>query len=260
VLFLPFGLNVYVKTRIRRLVCAVLFTIACYECSLAADADVHNVDPAPTESEQLFLDRLMAAESGGIPFATNPKSSALGPFQILASTFSDVVQRHFPELTQGKSQDGVLQMRGDPKISRNVALMYTRENAALLNAQGVTPTAGSLRLAFFAGAAGAIKVIAAKPDTPVSSLLSASSLEANPFLKGMTAGELIERSEREASGISSLRVQALAKAPGAGPKTGIRCNLKRASCRKWLYLATKRSARKEARNRPPAAERGSPKG
>jgi hypothetical protein len=252
----PFGCKVYRRIDVKRLVCAVLLASVCFKLAGAAEVGVHDPGPQPTESEQLFLDRLMVAESGNVLFAANPKSSALGPFQFLASTFLDVVQRNFPELTQGRSQAVVLQMRADLKISRDVALRYTRENAASLSAQGVTPTPANLRLAFFAGAAGALKVITAKSDTPVSSLLSASAREANPFLNGMTAGELLQRSEREASGLSSLRVATIAKGAPGNPKIKVACNLQRASCRKWLALATKRQTRKETRSSSPAQDQG----
>src|SRR5262249_58306119 len=42
-----------------------------------------------------FLDHLMRAESGGRDTAANPRSTALGPYQFIKSTFLDLARRHF---------------------------------------------------------------------------------------------------------------------------------------------------------------------
>lgn len=188
-----------------------------------------------TESEKTFLDHLMRAESGGMRFAKNPASSALGPYQFVEATFLDVVQRNLPAIASGKSNADILALRVDPVISREVALLYTRENASALAAKGVPATAANLRLAFFAGVSGALKVLQAKPEEPASNLLSAAAIQANPFLKDMTAGQLVARAEREVEGGDVVTAS-----PAASPKIAVRCNLKLASCRKWLALAGKR--------------------
>jgi hypothetical protein len=202
----------------------------------------------PTPSEKIFLDRLMRAESGGRRFAKNPASSALGPYQFVEATFLDVVLRRLPGVATGKSEAEILQFRTDPKIARDVALLYTRENASALAAKGVEATGATLRLSFFAGAAGAIKVLQAKAEEPVSNLLSAAAIQANPFLKDMTAGQLVARAAREAEGAGRVTA-GFRVTPGgkAGPKIAVSCNLKLPSCRKWLSLAEKRLAVKEPR-------------
>jgi hypothetical protein len=203
----------------------------------------------PNESETIFLNRLMRAESGGRRFAKNPASSALGPYQFVEATFLDVVQRNLPGMSSGKSDAEVLQLRTDPKVARDVALIYMRENASVLTAAGLGTTAANLRLAFFAGASGAIKILQAKAEEPVSNLLSSAAIQANPFLKDMTASQLIARAAREAEGAGRVVAVALpgARAAKAGPQIAVRCNLRLASCRKWLSLAEKRLAAKEPR-------------
>ncbi len=213
-----------------------------------------DLKPAATESETLFLDRLMAAESGGRLTARNPATSAYGPFQFLSTTFLDVIHRNFPLLAAGKSEAELLNLRADLTVARNAALIYTRENASYLAANGASVTATNLRLAFFAGPGAAIKVLAAKPEEPLSNVLSAAALEANPFLRGMTAAGLIERARREAEGVGSA-FNAAAAVNGTKPKIAVHCNLKLASCRKWLALAEKRVAKKEARLAPKTAGR-----
>jgi hypothetical protein len=202
----------------------------------------------PTPDEVLFLDRLMMAESGGRLDAKNPRSSALGPFQFIHSTFHDVMSRHFPELTATKSYAELQQLRTDLDISRKAALIYTRENAAFLASRGLNPEPEFLRLAFLLGPGGAHSVISAKGDVPVADLLTASAVEANPFMRSMTAEQLIARAKREADGLKPLKVLAVAK-PGAAaqPQIKVRCDLDRPSCRKWLALAKRRASRRVAK-------------
>jgi hypothetical protein len=219
---------------------------------LCAPAEEHATaaDAAKTDA---FFDRLMNAESDGALMAKNPLSTAFGPYQFIASTFLDILQRRFPSLTEGKTRSQLLDLRSDPQISRAAALVYTQENAAFLASHGEAATATHLRLAFFAGPTGAIKVLAAKPEDALTNILSAAALDANPFLKSYTAGRLIEKCARDAgesdgavqvasapqpSLAASLKTPALPSKPDM--RVEVRCNLKLASCRKWLSLAEKR--------------------
>ena len=211
---------------------------------LAEDGDAKLT---PTDSEALFLDRLMRAESGARQYARNRASSAFGPFQFLEATFLEVVRRNFPALASGKTNAEISALRTDFQVSRDVALIYTRENAAALAARGKETTAGNLRLAFFAGPSGALKVLEAEADERVSSLLSQAAIAANPFLRNMTAGQLLARARREAEGVAdaAITTPALPKSSGAS-KIAVRCNLGLASCRHWLALAERRLAVKTA--------------
>lgn len=214
----------------------------------AVEAQEASQGDAPTQAEQLFLDRLMQAESGGRQFAKNPASSALGPFQFISSTFLDVLQRYFPQAAEGKSDAEILALRVDPKIARDAALAYTRANAAFLQARGIASRPSHLRLAFLVGPSGAANVLAAKPETRLSELLSKAAMEANPFLGGMRAQELIARAEWEADGLEALPTRAAPeKQASAAPQIKIRCNLRRPSCRRWVQLAKGRAARKARR-------------
>lgn len=203
--------------------------------------------PEPSESETLFLQRLMMAESGGRLNAKNPNSSAFGPFQFIESTFYEVVTRHLPEVAKDKSYAEIQVLRADLETARSAALAYTRENAAFFDERGIAPEAGYLRLAFLLGPSGAEAVISAEPETPLSDLLSSRAIAANPFMNGMSAQQLIERARREAAGLKPLPVTVLRQAAAAHPRITVRCNLKLASCRKWLFLAEKRLARQAHR-------------
>ncbi len=211
------------------------------------------VGPAPSEAEKLFLDRLMAAESGGRLDAKNFATSAYGPFQFLRETFLDVMRRNLPELAAGKTDAEILKLRGSLEVSRNAASIYTRENARFLAAHGSPATAANLRLAFFVGPSGALKVLAAKPGEALANILSAATIAANPALGGMTAAALIEKSSREAEGTVQL-FSAAPTAKTASSKVDVHCNLKLASCRHWLALAEKRMGMRRVVLGPEAAE------
>jgi hypothetical protein len=181
--------------------------------------------------------------------AKNPLSSALGPYQFVRDTFLDVIKRKFPEIGDGKTDEEILALRINPGIARDAALTYTRENANFLAAHGQPVTPGHLRLAFFVGPGAALKVLEAKPEDALTGILSEAAIQANPSLKSMTAGQLIGRATREAAGVGVIAVRATpAPAPaGEKRKVPVQCNLKLPSCKKWLALAEKREALKEAR-------------
>jgi hypothetical protein len=214
-----------------------------------------------SDSESALLDRLMASESGGRPLAKNPLSTALGPYQFIESTFLDIVRRKLPELTVGKSDEEICRLRGDPTISRRAALIYIRESAAFFAARNISVTPANLNLAFLAGHMGAARVLAAKPDEQVSAILSSSAIAANPWLAGLTARGLIERSCRIAGGLGAGGEDPPAKracddlleiAPGSSsatqavPRIAVLCNRRLPSCKKWIALAERRSRKVEA--------------
>ncbi len=230
------------RTAQRLLFAAGLLAMVCP--AIAEDAGPPTAIQQPTETETVFLDRLMMAESSGREDAKNPRSSALGPFQFLASTFLDLMARYFTAATNGKTDTEILQLRTDQKIARDAALVYTRENAAFLLDRGLEASAAHLRLAFLVGPTGAMRVISAEPKTPVTQLLGASALDANPFLNGMTAQQLLERSANEAAGVQLVTLPTSRRSRAKASGLNVRCNLGRASCRRWLALATKRQARR----------------
>jgi hypothetical protein len=192
---------------LRKLAMAVLAALL-FSPPLACAEIEGELKLTPTESEKLFLDRLMMAESRGRRTAKNPASSALGPYQFIEATFLDLMKRRLPGVASGKSDAHILTLRTDLTISRNVALIYTRENARALAAKGIETNEGNLRLAFFVGAFGASKVLRARPEERVSNFLGAAALQANPFLKEMTASELLAKARRDAEG-GALSVEAL---------------------------------------------------
>lgn len=100
------------------------------------DASGHPTTVGDRAAElQSFENNVVQAESGGNPNARNPNSSATGPGQFLDGTWADLMQRH-PEL--GLTADG----RTDPAQVAKALPVFTRDNAATLQSEGVpvTPT------------------------------------------------------------------------------------------------------------------------
>lgn len=200
-----------------------------------------------------FLDRLMMAESGGNAFARNSRSTATGPFQFIASTWLQIANKHFSDVIGSLSPGEILALRTDMTLARRAAQIYTEDNAAYLVANGHKATFPHLRLAFLVGAGGAVRVLSAKPDAPVGTLLGATFIGANPFMARMTTDDLVARCARDIStdrsSVAALDVDADAIQRAAGakaskrPKIAVACNLVRASCKKWLALANKRLSR-----------------
>jgi hypothetical protein len=154
-------------------------------------------ESAAASSFALFLDRLMGAESAGLTHAKNPRSTALGPFQFIKSTFLDVARRHFPTEVADLSDEQLLERRTDRAFSRRAAEAFSRDNIGRLKQQGLQATFAQLRLAFLLGAADAARLVQADPQTPVVRLLSAPVIKANPFMARMTAADLLAKSVRD---------------------------------------------------------------
>ena len=210
--------------------------------------------PVPAANDMTmttFLDRLMLAESGGRDNVANPRSTAVGAFQFISSTFLAVAQRHFAVETAALSPVQVLALRTDRAFARRAAEAFTNDNAARLAGAGLPSTWPNLRLAFFAGAEGAVRVLQANPETSAASILGPGVVSANPFLAHMTTRDLIARSARDlqvpvstAAGVTIDPAKiALAGLGGAKPKRvqiPVRCDLDLPSCRRWLALAERR--------------------
>jgi hypothetical protein len=249
----------------------------------SAPQPTDKVSPAATADRAAFdtyLDRLMRAESGGRDTAANPRSTALGPFQFIKSTFLDVARRNYSAEVQDLSEDGILRLRTDRQFARRCAETYSRENLAFLAEQGLAPTFGHLRLAFLVGPFAAARLLQAAPATPVADVLGPAVIRANPFMARMSASNLIARSAREVGETAPevdvapappVRTAAAQPQPLAEPlaspsprratRTARRgCNPKLASCRKFAGIKVKAAkVRHAARVAPsraaPAAHR-----
>ena len=135
------------------------------------------------------VDRIIAAESGGDPNASNPASSASGLGQFTDGTWIATVRKHHPELAH-QSDATILGLKSDADVQRQVLGELTKDNIAFLKSHGLPVTDGTIYLAHFAGPGGAQKILQAAPDTSIEAVLGQKAVDANPFLKGKTAAEV----------------------------------------------------------------------
>lgn len=157
-----------------------------------------------------LVDQIIGVESGGNATAKNPNSSATGAGQFISATWLDMIGRHRPDLVQGKSPEEILALRNDPALSRQMTEAYAAENGAKLSQAGLPVTPGTQYLAHFAGPQGAVSVLSADPNAPVASILGRGAVNANPFLQGMTAGQLQAWADRKMGGAKPAPVAPVA--------------------------------------------------
>jgi hypothetical protein len=146
-----------------------------------------------------FLDQLMAAESGGRLHKKNPRSTALGPFQFIESTFLVVVHKHFPYEVAGLSERQVLARRTEIVFSRRAAGAYANDLISALKNNGLPATPRNVRIAFLVGPSAAIRLLKAPLHKPLKQVLSAEAIAANPFMSGGTIGRLVQKAAADVS-------------------------------------------------------------
>lgn len=137
-----------------------------------------------------FMARVRGAESGGNDAAANPRSSATGRYQFTDSTWLAMYKRRFGGA--GLSDAQIVAKKANGDLQDMLMRDLTADNAAALRKAGVPVTEGNLYLAHFAGERGARKLHAGDPEARVEDVLGGRVVEANPFLRGMTARDVIE--------------------------------------------------------------------
>ncbi len=153
------------------------------------------------------VDRIIDVESNGNPNAKNRRSSATGLGQFINETWLEMIRAHRPDLRHGRSQDEILELRRDPKLAREVTMRFVERNSAMLRQRGLPVTPGTVYLAHFAGAAGAVAIFSA-PETADAALIMAGAdptgrtkrekiTKANPFLERFTVADLKTWADRK---------------------------------------------------------------
>lgn len=153
-----------------------------------------------------FVDRTIKAESGGKSNARprnadgSLRSSAYGLGQFIEKTWLDLFRRYFPDEAANMSRSQILEMRSNTDKSRALIEAYAKENAAILQKAGLSVDEVALQLAHFLGPYGAVKVLKAEPGTPVSKVLGADAIRANPEVLGggATVDDAIAYAQRRA--------------------------------------------------------------
>ena len=136
-----------------------------------------------------ILDKIIQAESGGRNIGTTG-SSAFGIAQMTKGTFEGLAKKATPgSALYGKTFED---MKADVGLQRQALSQLTTENQAALSKAGVATNDAATYLAHFLGSSGAVRVLQASDQTPVSSVVSNSAIAANPavFNNIATAGDL----------------------------------------------------------------------
>ena len=169
--------------------------------------------PAPLQetSEAVNIDavveRIINVESSGDPNARNKRSSAMGLGQFVDETWLILIRAHRPDLAKGRSEGETLELRRDPIVAREITSRFTERNANVLRKRGLPVTPGTLYLAHFAGAAGAIAILSALEGADAASIMASADatgrtqreklVRANPFLESFTVADLKSWADRK---------------------------------------------------------------
>ena len=145
---------------------------------------------APQSPFASFAATMNKAELGNAPPDTkNPLSTATGAGQFIDSTWLDTIKSARPDLVKGMTDQQILALRSDPKLSQEMTAAYAQQNATKLSADGLPVTTATLALAHRFGPDGAKTILNAAPTDKLSDILPKKVIDANPQLKNVTAGQ-----------------------------------------------------------------------
>lgn len=166
----------------------------------------------PSGARAAVKARIRQAESGGSTnpdTARNPLSSATGRYQFTSGTWLAYYKRRFG--SRGLSDAQILAKRSDGVLQETLMDDLTADNARFLRSVGEAESAGNLYLTHFAGQGGARKLFAADPNALAGDVLGAGVVRANPWMRGMTVGDLIGWAHRKMSEPAPRRAGARAE-------------------------------------------------
>lgn len=137
-----------------------------------------------------YSTRVGIHESGGKWDRQAKSSSAYGMYQITRPTFLRYAKRE--TALAAMPDDVIWGRRTNPAMQEKIFKAITADNRAALAKIGAPETYGNMYLMHFAGEGGGRKILRAEPSTPIAEILKPEAITANPFLRGKTAGEVIE--------------------------------------------------------------------
>lgn len=158
-----------------------------------------------------FVDKTVQKESHGNANAKAKGTSAVGAGQFLNRTWMHMIDQYRPELMVGKSTRQILDLRKDPQLAREMTGHYAVENADALKKAGLPITDTTLYLSHFLGPADTKRLLNAKIGTPVTQVVSAASIKANPKVlgAGKKAEDILHWAQRAMGNLPE---------PSAGPR------------------------------------------
>lgn len=160
-----------------------------------APPTIPRVDVTSAQARQTFKGRVRGAESSGNDLAAASTSSAFGRYQFTVGTWQRYYIRRYGR--GGLSDAQIAAKRADPSLQEQLMDDLTADNARALLRIGARETAGNLYLMHFAGEGGGTAILRAAPDTPIERILTAEAINANSFLRGKTAGDVVRWAHRK---------------------------------------------------------------
>ena len=136
-----------------------------------------------------LADKIVQAESSGRPGVTNANSTAVGAGQFTEQTWLELFRKYFPAEAANLGRDGILELRKDAEITKQMIEAYARENAEVLQKAGVSVNEAALYLAHFLGPQGALKVLQADPNALITSVVSAAARRSNGIGQTLPNGQ-----------------------------------------------------------------------
>ena len=162
-------------------------------------------------TSRLWWSASSKSNSNGIPNAKNKLSSATGAGQFLDDTWLEAVRKHRRDLTKGRSDKELLELRQDAELTKEIITLLVEQYAGTLRKRGLPLTSGSLYLAYFAGPAGAVALLSGAEYADAASVMAAADtsgrttrqklVRANPFLELLTVGDLRKWADDRMRGI-----------------------------------------------------------
>lgn len=139
--------------------------------------------PGLNYNEDAVLAAIVGVESSGNATARASTSSAAGLGQILTGTWLELIQKHRPDLMEGRTQSEILALRDDADLNAEMTKAYMRDNTRFLEERGIEVGPAEVYLAHFMGPGGAAKALKAAPETPISQLMSPKEIKANAAVR-----------------------------------------------------------------------------
>lgn len=175
------------------------------------------------DARSIVKSRIGIVESGGNNAAKNPKSSATGTYQFITGTWVKLYKSRYGD--GGLTDAQIAAKRSDPRLQEVLMDDLMTINERSLQGAGHAADAGNMYLAHFAGPGGANKLLSADPNASARSVLGDRAVEANPFLKNMTAADVVQWAHRKMTGKGAPRGTGVVSRETGDPESDLRARL-----------------------------------
>jgi len=135
-----------------------------------------------------ILDYIGRRESNGDYTVSSKTSSAGGKYGFINSSWISVVRRARPDLANLSDKELLALKTSDSELGKTVqeqAADYFLKKEVIPNLEknGIEPDQRSIYLSWFAGPAGAVKILKSDPNTPISEVMEEKAIKANADIK-----------------------------------------------------------------------------